>query len=177
LKQEQGTGEAVNRYQRIAVAIAAVNLLLILLFPPFDYHSIATAFPPAFAGFYFAFSPPVYGQINFALLTLEVMVVLVNAGIAWMLLRDRTSGAEKPKRSLQNAVLIATGVNLILMLLFPPFTTEYTLTNAMPPTFEGFYFIFNQDPNQAIATGILYLEIIFILVNGGLFWLSFNEGL
>lgn len=167
----------MNRHQRIAVAIAAANLLLILLFPPFDYHSIATAFPPAFAGFYFAFTPPVYGQINSTMLTLEVMVVLGNAVIAWLLLRDSVPGAEKPKLRLQNAVLIATGANLILMLLFPPFMTEYTLTSAVPPTFEGFHFIFSQDPNHAIATGILYLEIIFILVNGGLFWLSFNEGL
>ena len=167
----------MNRHQRIAVAFAAANLLLVLLFPPFDYNSIATAFPPAFAGFFFAFIPPIYGQINSTMLTLEVMVVLVNAVIAWLLLRDKVPGAEKPKRKLQNAVLIATGANLILMLLFPPFMTEYTLANAVPPTFEGFHFILNQDPNHAIATGILYLEIIFILVNGGLFWLSFNEGL
>jgi hypothetical protein len=165
----------VNRYQRVAVAIAAVNLLLILLFPPFDYHSIATAFPPAFSGFYFAFSPPVYGQINSTLLTLEVLVVLVNTVIAWLLLWDRASTAEKSRLSLQNAVLIATGANLILMLLFPPFTTVYTLTNPVPPTFEGFYFVFTQDPNHAISTGMLYIEIAFILVNGGLFWLSFNE--
>lgn len=167
----------MNRHQRIAVAIAAANLLLMLLFPPFDYRSLATAFPPAFAGFYFAFSPPAHGQLNPTLLTLEVMVVLVNAAIAWWLLRDKASSADHPRLRLQNAVLIATGVNLILMLLFPPFTMEYTLASPSPPIFEGFYFIFNQGPNQAIATGILYLEIIFILVNGGLFWLSFNEGL
>lgn len=165
----------MNRYQRVAFTIAAVNLLLILLFPPFDYNSIAIAFPPAFAGFYFAFSPPVHGQINSTLLMLELMVVLVNAGIAWLLLRDRAPAAEKPKLSLQNAVLIATGVNLILMLLFPPFTTVYTVTNPVP-TFEGFYFVFNQDPSHAISTGILYIEVAFILVNGGLFWLSFKEG-
>lgn len=153
-----------------------MNLLVILLFPPFDMHSIASAFAPAFAGFYFVLNAPLFAQVNFSVLTLEVMVVVVNTGIAWLLLRDRASAAEKPKLSLQNAVLITTGANLILMLLFPPFTTVYTLTNAVPPTFEGFYFIFNQDPNHAIAAGILHLEIIFILVNGGLFWLSFNEG-
>lgn len=166
----------MNRYQRIAVRIALVNLLLIVLFPPFDVHSIATAFPPAFSGFYFVLNAPLYAQVNFSLLTLEVMVVVVNTGIAWLLLQDRASATEKPRLSLQNAVLIATGANLVLMLLFPPFTTVYTLTNAVPPTFEGFSFIFNQDPNHAIATGVLYLEIIFILVNGGLFWLSFNKG-
>jgi hypothetical protein len=166
----------VNRYQRNAVRIALVNLLAILLFPPFDVQSIASAFAPAFAGFYFILDAPLFAQVNFSMLTLEVMVVVVNTGIAWLLLRDRAPVAEKPKLSLQNAVLIVTGVNLILMLLFPPFTTVYTLTNTLPPTFEGFHFIFSQDPDHAIATGILHLEIIFILVNGGLFWLSFNEG-
>lgn len=167
----------MNRYQRVAVGIAAVNLLLILLFPPFDHQALTNAFAPAFAGFYFAFNPPHLGQINSSMLTLEIMVVVVNIGIAWLLLRDRGPAAGKPKISLQNAVVIATGVNLVLMLLFPPFTTVYTLAEALPPSFEGFHFVFSQGPNHAISTGILYLEVAFILVNGGLFWLAFNEKL
>lgn len=166
----------MNRYQRIVVRIAVANLLLILFFPPFDQHSITTAFAPAFAGFYLLLDPPPFSQINFSVLQLEVMVVVVNTGIAWLLLRDKAAAPEKPKSRFQNAILIVIGANLILMLLFPPFTTVYTLTNALPPSFEGFYFIFNQLPNHAIATGFLYLEVAFILVNGGLFWLSFNEG-
>jgi hypothetical protein len=154
-----------------------VNLLLILLFPPFDQHSVVNALTPTFAGFYFILNPPPLGQINFSVLTLEVMVVLVNAGIAWMLLRDRAAAAAKPKVRLRNAVVVATGVNLILMLLFPPFTTVYALPEAMPPSFEGFHFILNLGLNHAIATAMLYMEVVFILVNGGLFWLSFNEGI
>lgn len=167
----------MNRNQRIAVAIAAVNLLLILLFPPFDQHSISNAFAPAFAGFYFVFDPPTFGRVNLIVLTLEIMVVVVNIGIAWLLLRDKAPAPEKPKSRLQNAILIATGANLILMLLFPPYTTVFTLAEALPPTFEGFHFIFTQGPNHAIATGILYIEVAFILVNGGLCWLAFNEKL
>jgi hypothetical protein len=165
----------VNRHQRVAVKIAAVNLLLVLLFPPFDQHSVVSALAPAFAGFYFFLYPPPFGEINVSVLTVEVMVVVVNAGIAWLLLRDRAPSAAKPGRRIQNAVVVATGANLILMLLFPPFTTVYALPEAMPPSFEGFQFILNLGPNHAIATAMLYMEVIFILVNGGLFWLSFNE--
>jgi hypothetical protein len=167
----------MNRYQHIAVRIAAVNLLLILLFPPFDQHSVVNALAPTFAGFYFILNPPEFGQVNSSVLTLEVMVVLVNAGIAWMLLRDRAPGWEKSKVRLRNAVVMATGANLILMLLFPPFTTVYALPETMPPSFEGFHFILTLGPNHAIATAMLYMEVVFILVNGGLFWLSFNEGI
>ena len=166
----------MNRYQRVAVGIAAANLLLILLFPPFDQQAITTAFAPAFAGFFFAFSPPHLGQINSSMLMLEIMVVIVNISIAWLLLRDRGPGAVRPTVSLQNGVLIATAANLVLMLLFPPFTTVYNVVEAVPPAFEGFHFVFSQGPTHAIATGFLYMELAFILVNGGLFWLSFNEG-
>ena len=165
----------MNRHQRIAVKIAAVNLLLVLLFPPFDQHSIVSALAPTFAGFYFILNPPPVGAINFSVLMVEMMVVVVNAGIAWLLLRDRAPSAAKPGRRLQNAVVVATGANLILMLLFPPITTVYALPEAIPPAFEGFHFILNLGPNHAIATSMLYMEVIFILVNGGLFWLSFNE--
>lgn len=165
----------MNRFQRVAVWIAAGNLLLILLIPPFDQHTIATALAPAFAGFYFAFNPPLYGQINESVLVLEALVVLINTGIAWLLLRDRGPAAGKSKLSLQSAVLIGIGANLVLMLLFPPFASVFTVTNAVLPSFEGFYFIFQQQPNHAIVTSLLYIEVVFILVNGALFWLLLNE--
>ena len=167
----------MNRYQSVAVRIAAINLLLILLFPPFDVPAVASAFAPPFAGFFFVLNPPAFGQINFNVLTLELMVVLVNTGIAWLLLRNRAPDTTRPRLSLQNAVLLVTAVNLVLMLLFPPFATVQTLTNPLTPSFEGFYFILSQEPNYAIATGILYMEVAFILINGGLFWLAFNQEL
>jgi hypothetical protein len=112
-------------------------------FPPFDQHSIASTAVPAFAGFYFAFDPPLYGQINSALLTLQALVVLINASIAWLLLQDRPPPGNL---SLQSATLIATGVNLVVMALFPPFKSIYAMTNAALPTFDAFYFIFNHPP-------------------------------
>lgn len=165
----------MNRYQKIALVVAVVNLLLILLFPPFDQYSIATTQVPVFIGFNFVLTPLPYSEINNGVLLLEAFVVLVNTGIAVLLLRDKPAGAEQRKVSYQNAALIFTGVNLILVVLFPPFESVFALTNAALPTFEGFYFIFSQRPNHTIVITLLYLEVIFILVNGALLWLIFRE--
>ena len=79
--QDRATGTAINRNQAIALAIAAANLLLVLLFPPFDQYSIANSRVPVFAGFNFAFAAPPSSQVNAGVLWLEVIVVLANAGI------------------------------------------------------------------------------------------------
>jgi len=154
------------------LGLAAANLLLILLFPPYDQYSIASSRVPVFAGFNFALAAPPYSKINTAVLTLEATVVLINACIVWLLLRD--SATPKRRLSFQNTTLIFTGVNLVLMLLFPPFESVFALTNATLPTFEGFYFIFSQKPSHVIVTTLLYIEMIFILVNGAVFWLIFK---
>jgi cytochrome c-type biogenesis protein CcmH/NrfF len=149
---------------------------LVLLFPPIDQHSIAVSKIPIFAGFYFALSPPPLGQVNTSVLWLEAIVVLANAGIAWLLLRDKLAGApSRKKMHFQNGVLVITGINLVLVLLFPPFESVFAMTNAALPNFEGFYFIFSQKPSHTIVTTILYLEVVFILVNGAIFWLIFKE--
>jgi hypothetical protein len=166
----------VNRNQWIALGVAAANLALILLFPPCDLYSIANSKVPVFAGFNFVFTRPPLSDINSPVLTLEAIVLLVNAAVAWLLLRDRPAGAPQRRRaSLQNAVLVITAVNLILLLLFPPFESVFAVTNAALPNFEGFYFIFSQKPNHTIVATVLYIEVIFMLVNGCLFWLIFKE--
>lgn len=154
--------------------IAAANLLVILLFPPFDQYSIAVSKIPIFAGFHPIFLKPPYGEINTSMLWLEALVVLVNAGIAWLLLRDRLARAPKRWLNLQNATLVFVALNLVLVLLFPPFESVYAVTKATLPTFEGFYLIFIQKPSHVIVTSLLYVEVIFILVNGALLWLIFK---
>jgi len=167
----------MNRGQRIALIVAAANLLLIMLFPPVDQYSVASAAVPVFAGFHFLFSIPPMGEINPDLLAIEVLVILVNLAIAWLLLRNRTAAAvAKPRKlGMQNAVLLFTGANLVLMLLFPPMESVFALTKAAIPTFEGFYFIFSRKPAHVIVETLLYLEITFILANGALLWLVFRE--
>ena len=147
---------------------------MILLFPPFDQYSIAASKLPIFAGFHPVFLKPPYGEINTSVLWLEAVVVLVNAGIAWLLLRDKPAAGTSKWMGLQNATLIFTGVNLVLVLLFPPFESVYAVTSATLPTFEGFYLIFSQKPSHLIVISLLYIEVIFILVNGALLWLIFK---
>lgn len=166
----------MNRSQWITLGIAAANLAILLLFPPYDQYSIANSRVPVFAGFNLALSPPPYSAINSGVLTLEGIVLLINTAVAWLLLRDRPAGiAPRRRAGIQNAVLIITAINLIVVLLFPPFESVFAVTNAALPNFEGFYFIFSQKPNHTIVTTVLYLEVVFILVNGCLFWLIFRE--
>jgi hypothetical protein len=165
----------MNRNQSIALAIAVANMLLITLFPPIDQYSIASSTIPVFAGFYFITHKPPLAVVNTDLLVIEGIVVLANLAIAWLLLRDRPGDARLRRLRLQNASLIFTGANLVLMLLFPPMESVFALTKAAIPTFEGFYFIFAQKPAHVIVETLLYLEITFILVNGALLWLIFRD--
>jgi hypothetical protein len=170
----QAIEAALNRNQIIALSIAAANLLVILLFPPYDQYSIAASKLPVFAGFHPAFLAPPHSQINASLLWLEALVVLVNAGIAWLLLREKPAPGVTRWMSLQNATLLFTGFNLVLVLLFPPFESVFAITKATLPTFEGFYFIFSQKPSHVIVASLLYVEVLFILVNGAILWLLFK---
>lgn len=165
----------MNRNQSIALALAVANMLLITLFPPFDQFAIAASKIPVFAGFYFILSPPQLGVINADLLAIETVVVLANLAIAWLLLRKRPAGPARRSLGLQSAALIFTGVNLVIMLLFPPMESVFALTKAAIPTFEGFYFIFSHKPVHVIVDTLLYIEVTFILANGALMWLIFRE--
>lgn len=166
----------MNGSQKVVLGITAASLALVLLFPPFDQYSIANFKIPIFAGFYFYFAPPRYGVVNTSMLLLEVFVVLINAVIGWLLLRERpSSGARHRRSNYQNAVLLFTVINLALIVLFPPFESVFALTNAALPSFEGFYFLFAQPPNHTIVTALLYIEVIFVLVNAALAWLIFKQ--
>jgi hypothetical protein len=154
--------------------IAGANLVVILLFPPFDQYSIVNSRVPMFAGFAFVNSPDQYSVINTGVLMLEVLVVAINTAIAWLLLSGR-AGARGQRVSYQNAVLLIVAFNLVLVLLFPPFESVFAMTNAAIPTFEGFYLILTRHPNHTIVSTLLYLEVIFVLVNGALMWLMFRD--
>ncbi len=165
----------MNRNQAPALIIAAANIVVMLLFPPFDVYSVAKSSIPVFGGFEFILSRSQHAVVNANVLFLEVFVVLVNAGIGWLLLRTKEVEHTPRHISLQNATLVVMGVNLVVLLLFPPFESVYAITKATIPTFEGFYFIFSRHPNHLIVTAILYIETFFILINGALFWLLFRE--
>ncbi|MBI4290183.1 MAG: hypothetical protein HY661_01730 [Betaproteobacteria bacterium] len=165
----------MNRYQWITIAVAVVNLLLVGLFPPYDYVPATRGIAPSFDGFYWAYGDHGSRVINSGFLQLEIFVVCANAAIAWLLLRTNPNKDEGRRVDWQRVVLFGVGLNLVLVLLFPPMQNIVAVTRALLPSFDGFYFIFGEHGKRAIVTTILYLEVIFILVNGALLYLLFNK--
>ena len=68
----------MNKYQRLIIIVAAMNVLLMLLFPPFANQPLAKGMIPGLQGFYPVFmqfgKQPVFSE----LLTLELMFVAIN---------------------------------------------------------------------------------------------------
>ncbi len=166
----------MNSQQKIALWAGAANLATILLFPPFDTFSSTDNRMLFFAGFQFIFGNQHNEIINQDVLFLEVVVLLVNLGIAWLLLRDVKHILVRQRHlNYQNAILLLVASNLTLVLLFPPFEYAYAMSNAILPSFQGFYFIFSAEPTQTIVTAILYIEVMFVLFNGAVLWLLFRK--
>jgi hypothetical protein len=167
---------AMNGKQKVALWAGLVNLAVMLLFPPFDSFSYTDTESLVFAGFQFVFSAEGNEVINSDVLFLEIVVLLVNVGIAWLLLRD-ASHIFVTRRHIhyQNAILLMIAANLTVILLFPPFEYVYAITNAVLPTFQGFYFIFSAGAAMTIVTPVLYLEVMFVLFNGAVLWLLFRK--
>ena len=165
----------MNRNQAIALIVAAANVVLIALFPPFDTYSLGKNQLPVFGGFYFYFDRNDSMILHSSLLFLELFVVLINAAIAVLLLSSNKPLVKRPRFSLQNATLIFVAINLVVILLFPPFESVFAMSKAAIPTLEGFFFIFARQQNHVIVTAVLYIEVIFVLINGAIFWLIFRD--
>ncbi len=158
----------MNKYQAITLIVAAINLSLMLLFPPYDYLS-AHNHAPNFDGFLFAFGDYPSRTLNHDFLFIEIFTVLVNTVIAWLLLGERARLRRRLDR--QNLVLLGVALNLLLALLFPPFQDHYVASKALLPSFDGFYFVFGDNSMRVIVAAMLWVEVIFILVNGAMLWL------
>lgn len=88
-----------NRYQRAVLWVVALNLILAVLFPPFqNFAAITQAALPSFEGFYFLFGDNTQRQLVAPILYIEVCLILVNGGILWLLFngekRQKLSAAE-----------------------------------------------------------------------------------
>jgi MFS superfamily sulfate permease-like transporter len=81
-------GGIMNLEQKIALWLGAANLAVIGLFPPFDSFSFTDTKALIFAGFHFRFARGVNEVINGDVLFLEIVVLLVNVAIVWLLSRD-----------------------------------------------------------------------------------------
>ena len=166
----------MTRPQAITLIVASINLLLALIFPPFDYINLQRGNVATFDGFYFYFSAHPNRTVNADFLALALIVMLINAAIAWLLFRERPVGRQQAGGNrLQRAVLWLVGLNLLLVVLFPPFQNFTSITRAAFPTFEGFYFLFSDNTQRQLVTPILYMEVFLVLINGGILWLLFNN--
>jgi hypothetical protein len=162
----------MNRPLLVALSVIVLNLVLMLLFPPYDYVSLQRGNVPTFDGFYFVFSSGSNRVVNTDFLTLEILVILINACIAWLLLHDRPIGKAQPGGNrYQRGVLWVVALNLMLVVLFPPFQNYAAITKAALPTFEGFYFLFGNNSQRQLVASILYIEVALILANGAILWL------
>ena len=167
----------LTRGHWIALLVATLNVVAMVCFPPYDYVSLSHGNVPTFDGFFFRFQEHPNRQLNSNFLILELIVVLVNFGIAWLLVGARVAPA-KPVRMINRAqkwLLLAVAINLTAMLLFPPFENFMAITKAAIPSFEGFFFVFGNNSQRQIVTALLYLEVMVLLVNAGLLWIFLRD--
>lgn len=166
----------MNKYQRLIVAVAVVNVLVMLLFPPFNDVPLSLRVQPSFDGYF-----PLLGNlgqrtVNGELLTLQLLFVAVNALAAWLVLQNaerHEAEATAPQRHLR-AIGIFAAVNFAIVLLFPPFEPYAALTRPAGSTFDSFYFVFGSRVARPIFAPLLYLECVFVAINALALWLLFN---
>ena len=162
----------MNASQVIVLCVAALDVALMLLFPP--YNSVpAGRDVTVFDAFYFVFGANHARIKNWNLLSLELAWVLVNAVIAWVILIGH-----RPARALmsrRNATLALTCANLALILLVPPFEGYASAGRLTGMYFDGFYFAFGDKAGRHLYVPLLYLEVLLLLVNCGTLWLLFRE--
>ena len=165
----------MNKRQWITIGLALINLVLIWLFPPFDYVSAARNNVPTFDGFHWFDSASTNLRVNSNFLQLETFVIIINAAIAWLLLGERRAVQKEGKTDWQKLVMIGVALNLLLVMLFPPMENYYAVTRAALASFDGFYFIFGEHGARTIVTQLLYLEVVFVLANGAILWMLFHK--
>ena len=161
----------MNRLQASVLGVAVLNLAVMLLFPPYDSIALGRGGAQTFDAFYFAFDRHVDKLLNADLLLLELYWVIINASIAWLLLRPHPGAEREPIMSRRAAVVLFAIANLALVLLFPPFENYPSTLRFASTHFDGFYFVFGDKWQRRLYIPLLYMEILWILVNVGLIWL------
>jgi hypothetical protein len=164
----------MNKYQRIVVIVAAVNIALMLLFPPFLDNPLRRGMLPSFEGFYPLLSAFGVKRIHNELLTLQIMFVVINGLIAWLVLDRQTAKGELPTFRYTRAIGIFLAANLALLLAFPPFESYASLVKFEAPSFDGFYFVLGDKRHRNFFIPLLYLEILLVVINVLVVWLLFN---
>lgn len=103
VKPVPGTKRHFN-YQNAILLMVAANLTVILLFPPFEYfYAITGALLPTFQGFYFILAADPMMTIVAPILYLEVVFVLFNGAVLWLLFKERKAPELSPLEAMELA--------------------------------------------------------------------------
>jgi hypothetical protein len=162
----------VNVSQGAVLLLAVLNVVLILLFPPFDSVSIGRGVNTLDA-FYFVFDRQYNKVVNTDLLYMELIWVMLNASIAWLLLRGFDHS--KALMTRRTAVLLFAAANLLLVLLFPPFENYASATRLTGTYFDGFHFVFGDKWQRRFYVPLLYIEVLWLLINSSVLWLVLRD--
>lgn len=163
----------MNPAQSMLLAVAAANIVLMLLFPPYDSLSISRGGTASFDAYYFVFDRQYNKILNTDLLFLQLGWVLLNACAGWLLLRNPGTGIRVMSR--RSAVMVFGAVNLALIILFPPFENYASSARFSGTHFDSFYFLFGDKWNRHIYLPLLYLEVLVVLINTSLIWLLMRD--
>ena len=163
----------MNRFQKIVLSGAALNVLVLFLFPPYDLVGVGRG-APMFDAFYPVFSAPASRVINGDVLYLLVFGVLINTALAWLLMMGSKSAPDEPRVDAQTVVVAFGIVNLVVVLLFPPMEAFPFAQRMTVGTFDGFYFAFGDKARRSIFVPLLYMEVLFVLTNACAYWLAIS---
>jgi hypothetical protein len=163
----------MNRFQKILLCGAVLDILVLFLFPPYDFVSVGRG-APMFDAFYPMFSAPPNRVINGDVLYLFSFAVLINAALGWLLLAGSRMAPNAPRIEAQTLVIVFGMVNLAVAFLFPPMEAFPFAQRITVGTFDGFYFAFGDKSRRSIFVPLLYMEVLFALTNACAFWLAMS---
>jgi hypothetical protein len=163
----------MNRFQKVVLCGAALDIVVLFLFPPYDLIRVGRG-TPMFDAFYPIFSVPPSRVINGDVLYLFTFAVLINAALGWLLLAGSKSAPDEPRIAPQALVIVFGIVNLAVAMLFPPMEAFPFAQRITVGTFDGFYFAFGDKSRRSIFVPLLYMESLFVLTNACAFWLAMS---
>jgi hypothetical protein len=165
----------MNRYQKTVATVAAFNILLMLLFPPFLDNPMGRMTLRSFESFYPVFAVPVGRTLYQPLLILEIAFVLANALAAWLALNSKQGpDAQFGDAALARGLVWFAVVDFAIIGLFPPFEPYSSLVKYQLGGFDGFYFLFGDKWRRQVFGPLLYLEITLIAIDLLVVWLTFG---
>jgi hypothetical protein len=155
----------MNRYSNLVLVGALVNIMLLMVFPPFDVVSLTDRGVRLFDAFHPAFAVPPNRVVNADILFFAIYGVVGNALAAFVLL-----SRERPLAP-RHIVLVMSFINILVVLLFPPFEAFPWAGRRTFGSFDGFYFAFGDKAGRSIFMPMLTIELIYVLINSCAFWL------